>query len=45
MSKIIFKKHLSPVRPKLVPKFKMLRIYRNLANLIDLDSDVKDCFY
>ena len=34
MSKIIFKKYLLDVRSKLVPKFKMLRIYSILANLI-----------
>ena len=31
MSKIIFKKYLPPVRPKLVPKLKILRIYWNLG--------------
>ena len=34
MSKMIFIKYLSPARPKLVPKSKMLRIYWNLAHLI-----------
>ena len=34
MSKMIFMKYLPPVRPKLVPKSKMLRIYWNLAHLI-----------
>ena len=34
MSKIILMKYLPPVRPKLVPKMKMLRIYRNLPHLI-----------
>ena len=33
MSKIIFMKYSSPVRPKLVPKLKMLRIDWNLAHL------------
>ena len=33
-SKIIFMKYLSPVRPKLVPKLKVLRIYWNLAHSI-----------
>ena len=27
ISKMIFMKYLPPVRPKLVPEFKMLRIY------------------
>ena len=31
MSKIILIKYLPPVRPKLVPKLKVLRIYWNLA--------------
>ena len=34
MSKIIFKKYLPPVEPKLVPKLKVRRIYWNLAQLI-----------
>ena len=34
MSKIIFKKYLPPVTPKLVPELKMIRIYWNLAHLI-----------
>ena len=34
MSKLIFMKYLPPVRPKMVPKSKMLRNYQNLANLI-----------
>ena len=34
MSKTIFKKYLPPVRPKLVPKSKLRRIYWNLAQLI-----------
>ena len=34
MSKMIFIKYLSPARPKLVLKSKMLRIYWNLAHLI-----------
>ena len=33
MSKIIFMKYLLTVRPKLVTKFKILRIYWNLAEL------------
>ena len=33
-SKIIFIKYLPSVRPKLVPKLKILRIYRNLAHSI-----------
>ena len=33
MLKIIFMKYLLPVRPKLVSKLKMLRIYWNLAKL------------
>ena len=32
--KMIFIKYLPPVRPKLVPKLNMLRIYWNLAHLI-----------
>ena len=48
MSKIIVIKYLPPVRPKLVPKLKMLRIYRNLAHLIfqiaDLDFNPKNDF-
>ena len=32
MSKIIFIEHLPPVRPKLVPKVKVLRIYWNLRH-------------
>ena len=47
-SKIIFMKYLPPARSKLVPKMKMLRIYRNLAHLIfkypDLKFDVKVIF-
>ena len=31
MLEIVFIKYLPPVRPKLVPKLKMLRIYRNLG--------------
>ena len=34
MSKIIFIKYLPPVGPKMFPKLKMLKIYRNLAQLI-----------
>ena len=34
MSKIIFMKYLSPVRPKLAPKLKVLRIWWNLAHWI-----------
>ena len=34
MSKIIFIKPLQPVRPKLIPEMKMLRIYWNLEHLI-----------
>ena len=34
MSKMIFMKYLPPVRPKLIPKLKMLRIYWNLAHLV-----------
>ena len=34
MSKINFMKYLPPLRPKLVPKLKMLRVYWNLAHLI-----------
>ena len=34
MSKIIFTKYLPPVRPKMVPKLKMLRIYWNLAHIM-----------
>ena len=34
MSTIIFMKHLSPVRPKFVPKLKILKIYWNLAHLM-----------
>ena len=34
MSKIIFIKHLPPVRPRLVPELKVLRIYWNLAHAI-----------
>ena len=34
MSKIIFMKYLPPVRPKVVPILKMLRIYWNLAYVI-----------
>ena len=34
MSKIIFIKYVPPVRPKLVPKLKVLRIYWNLAHSI-----------
>ena len=34
MSKIIFIKYLPPVRSRLVPKLKVLRIYWNLAQLI-----------
>ena len=34
MSKMIFIKHLPPVRPKLVPKQKVLRIYWNLAHSV-----------
>ena len=34
MSKIIVKKYLPPVGPKLVPKLKMFRIYWNLGNSI-----------
>ena len=48
MSKIIFMKYLPPVRSKLVPKLKMLRIYWNLAHLIfkhvDLNLNVKNIF-
>ena len=47
-SKIIFMKYLPPARSKLVPKMKILRIYRNLAHLIfkypDLKFDVKVIF-
>ena len=34
MSKKIFVKYLLPVRPKMVPELKMLRIYWNLAHVI-----------
>ena len=34
MSKISFMKYLAPIRPKLVSKLKMLRIYWNLTHLI-----------
>ena len=34
MMKIIFMKYLPPVMPELAPKWKMLRIYWNLAHLI-----------
>ena len=34
MSKIIFMKYLPPVRPKMVPKLKMLRIYWNLVHVV-----------
>ena len=34
MSKIIFMKYLPPVRPKKVPKLKILRIYWNLTHVI-----------
>ena len=34
MLKIIFIKYLPPVRPKLVPKLKMLRVFLNLAHLV-----------
>ena len=34
MSKIIFKKHLPFVRPKLVPKLKKIKIYWSLVHLI-----------
>ena len=34
MSKIVFTKYLPPVRPKMVPKLKMLKIYCNLAHSI-----------
>ena len=34
MSKIIFMRYLPPVRPKMVPKLKMLRIYWNLTHVI-----------
>ena len=34
MSNMIFMKYLPPVRSKLVPKWKMLRIYWNLVHLI-----------
>ena len=34
MSKIIFIKYVPLVRPKLIPKLKVLRIYRNLARSI-----------
>ena len=34
MSKIIFHKYFPSVRPKLIPKLKMLRIYWNLTHLI-----------
>ena len=34
MWQIIFMKYLPPVRPKLVPKLKVFRIYWNLAQLI-----------
>ena len=48
MSKIIFMKNLPPVRTKLVPKLKMLKIYWNLTHLIfrisNLDFDVKNDF-
>ena len=33
MSKMVFMKHFPPVRPKLVPKFKMFRIYWNLGKV------------
>ena len=34
MSKIIFVKYLPPAGPKMVPKLKMFRIYRNMAHLL-----------
>ena len=34
MSKMVFDKYFPPVRPKLIPKLKMLRIYWNLTHLI-----------
>ena len=34
ISKIIFMKYLPPVRPKLVPKLKVLRIYWNFSQLV-----------
>ena len=42
MSKMIFIKYLPPVRPKLVPILKMLRIYWDLAHLIFRIS--RSCF-
>ena len=33
ISKMVFMKHFPPVRPKLVPKFKMFRIYWNLGKV------------
>ena len=43
MSKMIFIKYLPPVRPKLVPILKMLRIYWDLAHLIFRIS--RSCFW
>ena len=34
MSKLVFIKQLLPIKPKLVPRLKILRIYLNLAHLI-----------
>ena len=34
MSKVIFMKYLLPVRSKMVPKLKMLRIYWNLVHVV-----------
>ena len=46
---MIFIKYLPPVKPKLVPKLKVLGIYLNLAHLnskyVDLDFNVKNNFY
>ena len=48
MLKMIFIEYLPPVRPKLAPKLKMLRIYWYLAHwyfkYLDLDFDVKNYF-
>ena len=40
MSKIFFMKYLPAVRPKMVPKLKMLRIYWNLEYLIFDTCDI-----
>ena len=46
---ILFMKYLPPVRPKMFPKLKTLRIYWNLAQVIfrisQLDFGVKNYFY